>query len=433
MIEYIILLLMAIFLIIFVFVLLKREQERQEQERKIQEACERIDSLGGTTYIKQQLKTKSAGKIAEKHNLTLESLNRYCQEQGTSINQLKKEIQKEERLRKKQEKQRQQQEQKRKIQEVYEALNRLGGAEHIKQQLKTKNAEEIAQEYNINTKNLNQYCQEQGTSINQLKKEIQKEERLRKKQEKQRQQQEQKRKIQEVYEALNRLGGAEHIKQQLKTKNAEEIAQEYNINTKNLNQYCQKQGTSIKQLKKEIQNEEIQHQKRLEKQRQNQKRLEKQRQERQRREEERQQQEQERQRREKERKIQEAYERIDRLGGIKHIKQLLHTTKPEIIAQRYNITPENLNQYCQKQGTHIKQLKKENQVQQTQRQLRQQQEQERQRQQINRYITCPKCFRKWKESTYIKHNGCPHCQFEKLKSQRSRYKEDHQYFRDLYG
>ena len=60
-----------------------------------------------------------------------------------------------------------------------------------------------------------------------------------------------------------------------------------------MNQYCQEQGTSINQLKKEIRKEERQHQKRLEKQRQNQKRLEKQRQERQRREEERQQQEQE--------------------------------------------------------------------------------------------------------------------------------------------
>ena len=357
MIEYVlILLLIAIFLLIFVFE--TREMKEKKQETEIQEAYERIDSLGGTTYIKQQLKTKSAGKIAEKHNLTLESLNKYCQEHDTTIDKLLNEIPRD-------------------------------------------------------------YAKER--------------ERLRKKQERKIQQQEQERKIQEAFETLNKLGGADYIKQQLKTKSAEEIAQEYNINTKNLNQYCQKQGTSIKQLKKEIQNEEIQHQKRLEKQRQNQKRLEKQRQERQRREEERQQQEQERQRREKERKIQEAYERIDRLGGIKHIKQLLHTTKPEIIAQRYNITPENLNQYCQKQGTNIKQLKKENQVQQTQRQLRQQQEQERQRQQINRYITCPKCFRKWKESTYIKHNGCPHCQFEKLKSQRSRYKEDHQYFRDLYG
>ncbi len=310
MIEYIILLLMAIFLLIFVFVLLKREQERQEQERKIQEACERIDSLGGTTYIKQQLKTKSAGKIAEKHNLTLESLNRYCQEQGTSINQLKKEIQKEERLRKKQEKQRQQQEQKRKIQEVYEALNRLGGAEHIKQQLKTKNAEEIAQEFNINTKNLNQYCQEQGTSINQLKKEIRKEERQHQKRlEKQRQEREYQRQLRQQHEQATR-----RIRQQQK-------------------------------------------------------------QEREHREQERRQQEKERQRGKKERKIQEAYERIDRLGGTEHIKQRLKTTKLEIIAQGYNITIENLNQYCQEQGTSINQLKKENKEQATRRIKQQQKEQ----------------------------------------------------------
>ena len=193
MIEYVlILLLIAIFLLIYALNTTGR-----------QEKLEKIDRLGGTNYIKQQLKTESADKIAEKHNLTLVSLDKYCQEHDTTINKLLKEIYRDnakerERLRKEQERQIQQQEQERqrrikqqqeqerqrrekerKIQEAYKRIDRLGGIEHIKQQLKTKNEEEIAQEYNINTENLNQYCQKQGTSINLLKNEIEKEKRQR--------------------------------------------------------------------------------------------------------------------------------------------------------------------------------------------------------------------------------------------------------------
>ena len=72
----------------------RQEQERQrlEKERKIQEAYETIDKLGGVEYIKQQLKTKSSHKIAEKYNITTENLNQYCQKHGTNITQLQKEI-----------------------------------------------------------------------------------------------------------------------------------------------------------------------------------------------------------------------------------------------------------------------------------------------------------------------------------------------------
>ena len=82
MIEYVlILLLIAIFLLIYALNTTGR-----------QEKLEKIDRLGGTNYIKQQLKTESADKIAEKHNLTLVSLDKYCQEHDTTINKLLKEI-----------------------------------------------------------------------------------------------------------------------------------------------------------------------------------------------------------------------------------------------------------------------------------------------------------------------------------------------------
>ena len=158
MIEYVfILVLMAIFLLIFVFDATKREQERkkQEEERKKQEAYEKIDQLGGTQYIKQQLKAKSDFKIAQEHNITRRNLNEYCQKHGTSITQLQNDI-----------------EQERQIQEAYEIIDRLGGTEHIKNRLKTTNPEQIVRVYNITTENLNEYCQNHGTSINQLTKEI---------------------------------------------------------------------------------------------------------------------------------------------------------------------------------------------------------------------------------------------------------------------
>ena len=150
MIEYVlILLLIAIFLLIYALNTTGR-----------QEKLEKIDRLGGTNYIKQQLKTESADKIAEKHNLTLVSLDKYCQEHDTTINKLLKEIYRDNAK-------------ERERQEAYEILDRLGGTEHIKNRLKTTNPEQIVRVYNITTENLNEYCQNHGTSINQLKKEIQ--------------------------------------------------------------------------------------------------------------------------------------------------------------------------------------------------------------------------------------------------------------------
>ena len=297
MIEYFLISLLIAFVLLIFLKTRKQEKERQEQE-----AYKKIDTLGGTEHIKQQLKTKSAEEIAKKHNLTLESLNRYCQEHDTTIDKLINEIQRDfaaerERLHKEQERQRQQQEHERKIQEAYKKIDTLGGTEHIKQQLKTKSAEEIAQIVNITTENLNQYCQKHGTSINQLQKEI-----------------EQERKILEAYEKIDTQGGTEHIKQQLKTKSADKIAKEYDITSSQLNKYCQKHNTTIYKLRKENQKE----------------------------------------------KEEEAYRKINKFGGTEHIKQQLKTKSAKRIAEEYDITASQLNKYCQKHNTTIDKLLKEN-------------------------------------------------------------------------
>ena len=117
MIEYVlILLLIAIFLLIFVFEATTREQEKQHKEKeeekkqeqekqrqerqrkeeeKIKEAFEEIDRLGGTQYIKHELKTKKPQLIAIEHNITRKSLREYCQKNGTSLNQVQKELEQE--------------------------------------------------------------------------------------------------------------------------------------------------------------------------------------------------------------------------------------------------------------------------------------------------------------------------------------------------
>ena len=232
MIEYVlILLLIAIFLLIYALNTTGR-----------QEKLEKIDRLGGTNYIKQQLKTESADKIAEKHNLTLVSLDKYCQEHDTTINKLLKEIYRDNAK-------------ERERQEAYEILDRLGGTEHIKNRLKTTNPEQIVRVYNITTENLNEYCQNHGTSINQLKKEIQEQEKQHRKRLERKKQEEQERKKQEAYEKIDQLGGTQYIKQQLKAKSDFKIAQEHNITRRNLNEYCQKHGTSITQLQNDIEQE----------------------------------------------------------------------------------------------------------------------------------------------------------------------------------
>ena len=172
MIEYVLIFLYIAFVLLIFLKTRKQEKERQEQE-----AYKKIDTLGGTEHIKQQLKTKSAEEIAQIVNITTENLNQYCQKKGTNITQLQKEIEQE------------------KIQEAYETIDKLGGVEYIKQQLKTKSSHKIAEKYNITTENLNQYCQKHGTNITQLQKEIE--------QERQRKEIQQQRKIQQIQ--LNKI------------------------------------------------------------------------------------------------------------------------------------------------------------------------------------------------------------------------------------
>ena len=243
-------------------------------------------------------------QIDGKFKIQIPSLYEDYQKHGTTTAQLLNEIQE--------------------INRVYERIDKLGGTNYIKQQLKTKSTYKIAQEHNITPENLKQYCQKHGTSINQLTKEIDRDnakERERQRRRKQQQEHERQHKINQqileinrVYERIDKLGGTNYIKQQLKTKSTYKIAQEHNITRRNLKQYCQKHGTSINQLQNDI---------------------------------------------EQERQIQEAYEIIDRLGGTEHIKNLLKTTNPEQIVRVYNITTENLNEYCQNHGTSINQLTKE--------------------------------------------------------------------------
>ena len=68
---------------------------KENKKEKVEEAYKKIDTLGGTEHIKQQLKTKSAKRIAEKYDITSSQLNKYCQKHGTTIYQLKDELIKE--------------------------------------------------------------------------------------------------------------------------------------------------------------------------------------------------------------------------------------------------------------------------------------------------------------------------------------------------
>ena len=76
---------------------IKREQERQRKIKQQQEQERRINNLGGTNYIKQQLKTKNANQIATELNIPITFLNNYCKNHNTTIDKLINEIQEEER------------------------------------------------------------------------------------------------------------------------------------------------------------------------------------------------------------------------------------------------------------------------------------------------------------------------------------------------